>query len=365
MNVAIFSPHQNAYSETFIRAHKNYLKDNVYLYYGRKPYINLDGKEKQFNFLKFFLRIGIKIGILDRDSLWIVPIKKSLKHHKIDRILIEYGQHSNHLLPLLEKINAHVVTIFHGFDASVYEVIEECKNYHDVFRLSNRIIAVSLEMKNDLIALGCDPSKLIYTPCAPDDTFFDIQPTFSQKQFISIGRFVDKKAPYLSILAFQIVLNKYPAYILKMGGDGPLLNTCKNLVEYMGIQKSVFFLGIISPKEFKKELSTSIGFIQHSITADNGNKEGTPVGVLEASAAGIPVISTYHAGIKDVVIDNQTGLLSHEKDVQNMAHNIIKIIENRELALKMGLRGRTFVKDNYNMNKHIRIIQKALEPEVS
>jgi len=365
MNVAIFSPFQNAYSETFIRAHKNYLKDNVYLYYGVKPFIKLDGKENQFNLLKFFLRFGEKIRFFKPNTWWILPLKKSLKNNKIDRILIEYGSHTHNLLPLLKDLNIHIVTIFHGFDASVYKIIKECQNYQDVFRISKRVIAVSIQMKNALIDLGCDPSKIVHTPCAPNDTFFDVRPTFSQKQFISIGRFVDKKAPYLTILAFQIVLNKYPEYILKMGGDGPLLNTCKNLVEYMGVQKNVIFLGVISPKEFKKELSTSTGFIQHSITADDGNKEGTPVGVLEASAAGIPVISTYHAGIPDVILHDKTGLLSNEKDVKNMANNIIKIIENKDLAIKMGSKGKKYVKDNFNMSNHIRIIQKALEPKIS
>ena len=220
-------------------------------------------------------------------------------------------------------------------------------------------------MKDALIKLGCNPSKIVYTPCAPNDLFFNLQPSYSKNQFISIGRFVDKKAPYFSILAFQIVLKKYPKYILKMAGDGPLLNTCKNLVGHLGIQNNVIFIGVISPEELKNEFILSKGFIQHSITADNGDKEGTPVAVMEASAAGIPVISTYHAGIPDVIIHDQTGLLSEEKNIEDMAQNIIKIIENPDLAVAMGNRGRHRIKDNFNMRIHIRTIQKALEPEVS
>ena len=86
-------------------------------------------------------------------------------------------------------------------------------------------------------------------------------------------------------------------------------------------------MGVITPEEYRSELQNSLAFVQHSITAENGNMEGTPLAVLEASAAGIPVISTNHAGIPDVVLYEQNGLLCQEKDVQKMTDNIIKLLK--------------------------------------
>lgn len=359
-NLAIISPSQNAYSETFIQAHKNLLKENVKYYYGTIHNIKLEGVGEEYKIYRKILKVVEKFGLTKTNNSWVIPLMWSFRRHKIDSVLVEYGNHSYKLLPFLKRLKIPVVTMFHGFDASIFKVIEDCENYQNVFRISNSIICVSNQMKNALIKLGCDPAKIVYTPCAPNDLFFDLQPSYAKNQFISIGRFVDKKAPYFNILAFQIVLKKYPKYILKMGGDGPLLNTCKNLVDHLGLQNNIIFLGVISLLELKKELIVSKGFIQHSITADNGDKEGTPVAVMEASAAGIPVVSTNHAGIPDVIIHEKTGLLCQEKDVQKMAENIIKLIENKELAMRLGNNGKTRIKNKFNMSLHISKIQKAL-----
>src|SRR5690606_9989960 len=106
---------------------------------------------------------------------------------------------------------------------------------------------------------------------------------------------------------------------LIMAGDGQLLNTCQNLIRYLGIESQVEFVGIIAPEKFRHLLTESRGLVQHSITAESGDMEGTPVAVLEASAAGIPVISTFHAGIPDVIKNGETGLLCEEHDVYGMA----------------------------------------------
>ena len=69
------------------------------------------------------------------------------------------------------------------------------------------------------------------------------------------------------ILAFSKVVAKYPNYILKMAGDGVLLNDCENLVTRLGIENNIQFLGVVTPELYKNELQNSLAFVQHSITA--------------------------------------------------------------------------------------------------
>ncbi len=357
MNIAIFSPNQNPYSETFIQAHKKNLKGKIYYYYGARNQIKLENDNLKNTLLdrsqfKFFKKASY--------FFWRVKLLKSLRHNKIDSILIEYGNHAHHLLPLLKKIKIPFVVHFHGYDASVNSVVETCKNYKDVFNLANKVIVVSNAMKEKIENMGCTKKKIVLATYGPNDLFFNIVPTFSKKQFISIGRFVEKKAPNLLILAFSKVVAKYPSYVLKMAGDGVLMNDCENLVTRLGIGNNVQFLGVVSPEKYRSELQNSLAFVQHSITADNGDMEGTPLAVLEASAAGVPVVSTYHAGIPDVIIHQQTGLLCEERDVQKMAENIIELIENKELAIRLGTNGKARIKNEFNMNLHIAKIQKAL-----
>ena len=356
MNIAIFSPNQNPYSETFIQAHKKNLKGKIFYYYGAGNQIKLENDTLKNTLLdisqfKLFKRLSY---------FWKVKLLKSLRDNKIARILIEYGNHAHNLLPALKKLDIPFVVHFHGYDASVNSVVENCNNYKDVFNLANKVIVVSNVMKEKIENMGCAKNKIVLATYGPNDLFFNVKPTFSKKQFISIGRFVEKKAPNLLILAFSKVVAKYPSYVLKMAGDGVLLNDCKNLVTNLGIGNNVQFLGVVTPELYKNELQNSLAFVQHSITADNGDMEGTPLAVLEASAAGVPVVSTCHAGIPYVIIHKQTGLLCEEKDVQKMAENLIELIENKELATRLGANGKARIKNEFNMSLHISKIQKTL-----
>src|SRR5690606_18550174 len=127
-----------------------------------------------------------------------------------------------------------------------------------------------------------------------------------------------------------------------MAGDGQLLNICKNLVKYLNLQSHVEFPGIITPETYRKYLEESLAFLQHYITTETGDMERTPLAVLEASAAGIPVISTNHAGIPDVIIDGETGLLCKEHDVEGMAQHMITLLDNPEKAKRIGAAGKIF-----------------------
>jgi glycosyltransferase involved in cell wall biosynthesis len=206
-------------------------------------------------------------------------------------------------------------------------------------------------MKEDLLKLGCPVEKIVLSYCGPDNSFFKANPHFKASQFVSVGRFVDKKAPYLTLAAFKNVLVKFPEARLVMIGDGILLSTCKNLAKLWKIDKNVDFAGIKNPSEIFKIFEESVAFVQHSITAENGDSEGTPVAVLDAQAAGIPVISTRHAGIADVILDNITGLLVQEYDVDGMTSNMRRLLEEKGLAKKIGDAGRKRVSDNFSIDK--------------
>ena len=164
-----------------------------------------------------------------------------------------------------------------------------------------------------------------------------------------------------TIFAFQKVIEKYPDCKLIFAGEGELLNSCINITKMLNLDKNITFTGAITPEEYKNYLLESLAFVQHSIVAQNGDSEGTPVAVLEAAAAGLPVIGTIHAGIPDVVIDGETGLLVEEHDVDGMAYNMIKLLDNIQLAKKLGAAGKQRINENFTLEKHINIIQNLID----
>lgn len=360
MNIALLSPNKNAYSETFIQAHKQLLKGNVFYYYNGELPTQLEGGLVINSRRKRILNIVKGHFKLNRFTLAEQALISSFKKNKVAMVFAEYGTTGEKIVSVCKELNLPLIVHFHGFDASIQNVIKQNDSYKRVFDAASFIIVVSKKMYQDLLKIGCPESKLVYNVYGPNEKFIEVKPKFNKLQFISIGRFVDKKAPYYNILSFKKVLEKYPEAKLIMAGEGELLNTCKRLVIYYGIQNNVEFPGVISAKKYRDYLSESLAMIQHSITADNGDSEGTPVGILEASAAGLPVLSTNHAGIPDVIINGVTGLLVEEHDVSEMAENMIKLIENKTLAQELGDFGKHHIRDNFNLKKHIGILDSLI-----
>ena len=365
INIGLFSPNKNPYSETFIQAHKNNLKGNVFYYYGIGEDIALENHPPLTTRFKLLvLKIIKNVFKKNKSFLKEQILTKSLKKHQIDVALVEYGIHAHHILPVLEKLNLPLVVHFHGFDATVKEIIKEHNNYKEVFQYASKVIAVSKAMERQLLEMGCSPDKLVYNANAAQKEFQELTPSFTKEQFVFVGRFAGKKAPYYPILAFKELLKKFPNAKLIMCGDGKLLEVCKNLVRHYNLEENIIFLGVITSKQLLQLFSESLGYVQHSITASNGDMEGMPISVLEASAAGLPVVSTYHAGISDVVEHGVTGLLCEEHEVMHMSQNLIKLLEDVEYSKKLGQAGKERVKSNFSLERHIDGIQYLLEEAV-
>ena len=359
INLAIVSPLQNAYSETFIKAHKELIDANVLYYSGGTIPTHLEGLGN-INPSYFLLKkiVNRLIGRKMTDPRWAIKeaLKDSFKKEKIKVVLAEYGPVANDILSICKSLNLPMIVHFHGYDASVSEVLKANDNYKEVFEYASSIVVVSKVMHHNLLSLSCPEDKLLLNPYGPNDAFQKLTPSMEEETLIGIGRFTDKKAPYYTILAFKEVVKKIPNAKLKLAGDGILFNTCKNLIKLYGLDSNIELIGVITPKEFQNELLKARAFVQHSITASNGDMEGTPLAVLESSSAGIPVISTIHAGIPDVIIHGETGLLVNEHDVEGMANQMIELLNDKSLAIKMGNAGKIYIKENFSMKKHIDVL---------
>jgi len=361
--VAMISPNENAASETFIRAQRDLLKANVKFYYGGHLPTFFEGKRLLNNPLFAGWSIFRKKTI---NFLRTRALINSFKEQKVDVCFAHYGQTAVEMLPICKELKIPLIVHFHGYDISVKDVLNwYIERYKKMFEYASCIIAVSKAMEQKIIDIagGADEisKKVICNPCVADDAFFDIKPSYSQKLFVGAGRFVDKKAPYATILAFKKALEKHPDAKLVLPGSGPLYDVCKELVNYFGLQDSISLPGVFASANFINLLKNASCFVQHSLTAGNGDMEGTPVAILEAGAAGLPVISTFHAGIPDVVIDGKTGLLVPERDIDGMAEKMLFILDNPEKAKEMGMAGRENIRANFSMKRQIDVLNEIVE----
>lgn len=361
-HIALLSPSLNAYSETFIRAHKNLAGFKVHYYYGAlaNPHLENCGALLAGAGKIWAKATGLLSG-KSPDEIGQKALLRSWKQNRIKLILAEYGHTAAAAIEMIQASGLPLVVHFHGYDATVHTLLEEYRaGYKKMFAYAIAVMVVSRAMEKQLIALGCPARKIVYNVYGPAEAFFDVQPTFSTRQFISIGRFTNKKAPYYNLLAFERVVKKHPEARLVMVGDGYLLNTCKNLARYLNIDKQVVFSGILTPEVFRQYLGQSIALLQPSVVAENGDCEGTPLSVLEAGAAGLPVIGSHHAGIPDVVLHGKSGYLFEEHDVETMAAQMIVLCNDADKARQMGQEARKRIRENFSLERHLNALEKVM-----
>lgn len=166
-------------------------------------------------------------------------------------------------------------------------------------------------------------------------------------RLIGIGRLIEKKGfSYLIRAAAQLQKENVPVDVTIVGG-GTLMHTLQNEAQTCGV--AVNFTGALPHDQIAARLCASDILVMPSVIPDGTEQsDGLPTVILEAMRLGVPVVSTSVASIGDVVIDNETGRLVPQKDVQALADAIRSLIEDRENALRMAAAARALVLDKFS-----------------
>ena len=368
--VCIVSPSRNVYSQTFVCAHKESLPARIKSLYGgsNQSFSDDNGPLVQPALSRRLARAVLRRSLkLQAEHFEKQALKRFLLVNKVDALLAEFGPTGTAVMDVCKETQIPLIAHFHGFDAYRRTTLESSgQRYAELFGNASAIIAVSHDMQRQLLGLGAPPEKLHYNSYGVDvSTFQGADPIHSPPTFIAVGRFVDKKAPHLTLLAFKKVVESFPDARLVMIGDGPLWEACHRMAKSLGLSTAVELLGPRSHSEVAMLMRRARAFVQHSVRTQDGDSEGTPVAVLEAGASNLPVVSTRHAGIKDAVIDGETGLLVDEGDINGMADRMLRLARDPALAAQLGSAAREWICSEFSMEKSInnlwRIIEEAIE----
>ena len=123
------------------------------------------------------------------------------------------------------------------------------------------------------------------------------------------------------------------------------------LIDHFNLNENVSLLGWIRQDEVLNLMDEADILIAPSVTSIENDQEGIPVVLIEAMAKGLPVLSTYHSGIPEIVIDGVNGLLVGERDSDALAEQLLYLVSNPEKMTEMGTRARQFIEENYDINK--------------
>lgn len=359
--IALVAPYVPSLTETFIRAHRDLLPADVLFIQGWRPMVDDRPVLTWPEIALYKARRILLREPLSREQT--AAYTRAFSAHRAVAVLAEYGQTAASTVDACRELRIPLIAHFHGYDASVKSVLaEQADEYRKLFRHAAAIVAVSRAMQRRLIELGAPAERTHWNPCGVDcDVFQATDPASAPPVLAVVGRLTEKKGPTYTIRAFARALTEVPDAQLRLLGDGPLRQECEALVAQLGIGHAVEFLGAQPHEAVTEVLRGARAFVQHSVVAPSGDSEGTPVAVLEAGASGLPVLATKHAGIPDVVVHGETGLLVDERDVDGMADHMVAVLRDPSLAGRLGEAGRQHVRANFSMNRSIERLWKVIE----
>ena len=284
-----------------------------------------------------------------------------------DAVLAEFGHVGVQVMDACDRLELPLIVHFHGYDATARPMLARYGDrYPQLFAQAAALVASSRPMREALITLGASPDKTHYVPYGVDlERFVAGEPERAPPVFVAVGRFVDKKAPQLTILAFATVKRRFPEARLRMLGEGELRGACYDLAQGLDLDDAVSLLGEQPHDVVAREMRGARAFVQHSVVAIDGDSEGLPNAILEASATGLPVVSTRHAGIPDIVVDGRTGYLVDEHDVAGMARYMERLLADPTLAAQLGRAGRERIEQSFGIEATIAQLWRVIVAAVN
>lgn len=304
-------------------------------------------------------------------------LKKLIQDFKPD--IVHTHAAKSGALGRLAARNSNVPVIVHTFHGHVFH------SYFNSFKsgfyiraerylagLTDSIVAISDVQKKELSSdfRIAHPDKFSVIPLGLDLDSFTIDQELKRKKFREefnldentiaigiIGRLVPIKNHGLFLKAFKNLLasttQRVKAFLV---GDGDSREFLKNIAKELEIPFTMH-----TDKEHPHPLvftswrkDVDVVFAGLDIVVLTSLNEGTPVSLIEAQAAGKPIVSTKVGGIADVVIENKTALLSEVNDVKTFSENLLRLVSDVELRRSFSNAGQNFVMEKFSYHRLVK-----------
>ena len=192
--------------------------------------------------------------------------------------------------------------------------------------------------KLEIGPLGVDPRLFSPRPfrCSPDTI-----------EILCVGRLVPSKGQYILLAAVERLVNSHANIRLRLVGDGPDREGLERAIASKGLGRYITLEGSVNQDRIRDYYRQADIFVLPSFA------EGIPVVLMEAMAMEVPCISTFVAGIPELVRNEIDGILIPPSDEQELALSIGRLIDDSNLRRRLGAAGRQRVIEKYDLDQNV------------
>lgn len=307
-------------------------------------------------------------------------IKRALRADRPDLVHAHFGPSGYFMSRTRGFARSGLVTTFYGADLSrlPHQKARWRRRYRRLFIDGDLFLLEGPHMRKRLISLGCPESKARVHRLGIDLGAIKSAPrtvgTDGAVRVLVSGSFRQKKGIPYAIEALGLASGKRPDLKLSMtiigdssGASEEEAEKAKILavIKKFGLEAAVDMRGYRPYSYFIDELYRHHLFLSPSVTADDGDTEGgAPVSIIEASASGMPVVSTTHCDIPGVVLDGVTGFLVAERDGAALAEKLVELAGDPSSWASMGQSARRHIERDFDAIKQGRALT-AIYDEVA
>ncbi len=254
-------------------------------------------------------------------------------------------------IPVLQKQGVRFMVSCRGTSDNIkpYIVKGRKEKLEQLFDCIDSVHCVSQEMANRMMSdFGLEPFKAFVNRPAIDLQRFTVQsiPQNTEKKIVvSTGRLEYVKGFPFAFLAIKELIEKNIDIEYRIVGGGKEMENLQFSIQRLGLENVVFLLGAKSSAEVIEEVAKADVYLSSSLS------EGISNAVLEAMALGVPVVSTNVGGMKEVVIDNETGKLVEPYSSLAISKAILEIIDDDEKRKLMVENARKMIENDFHLGR--------------
>ncbi|MDG4882485.1 glycosyltransferase [Mesorhizobium sp. WSM4884] len=280
----------------------------------------------------------------------------SRRLNRCDVIVAHFGQNGERVVALKKWkfLKPPVITIFHGADVAIpSRQAVLAAQYAGLIKHGTLNLTVNEFFRGMLLAAGASQSSTVVHHMGIDPREISYRwASWQGTQLIltTVCRLVEKKGVEFALRALASLVSFHPEIDWRYDiiGDGPLRPGLERLAAELGLASRVTFLGSLSHMQVKRRLRLAHLFLLPSVTASDGDMEGIPVALMEAMAAGLIAVSTYHSGIPELIQDGETGFLAPERDITALADKLAWVAKHPGECERIALAARRKVEEQFN-----------------